>query len=158
MTTNRPRIDIITLESSAPFLSMSEQVDQMRHRRRKADEVDKKPQLVADEDEKMTDIEDEDEALPSIVEPAEIVELKSQKLTEEEHEEQEQEVEVVVAEPKNKGFSCKRLIFYSILFALLLLTFLYIVLPIIMPSCCDYRKDYLVFNEQNYNNDKMLPF
>lgn len=56
------------------------------------------------------------------------------------------------------GFSFMRLLFYALLVILFFLVFIYVVLPITIPSCCDYRKDYLLFNEQNYNNDGMLPF
>lgn len=122
------------LDSSAPNLTTTE----LRHRRVKADESE---QIQIDDDD-IDVVEYEEDA------KLEVVGMFESK--EEESDEAEQR--------PTWTFSFMRLAFYALLFTLLFLTFIYFILPIVMPSCCDYRKDYLIFNEQNYNNDEMLPF
>jgi hypothetical protein len=70
---------------------------------------------------------------------------------------------VIVAEveaktsPKRK-FSFVRFFCYGLLFAIMLGLLLLIVLPYMMPACCDYRKEFLIFNEKFiYDDDKLPP-
>ena len=70
---------------------------------------------------------------------------------------------VIVAEdeaktsPKRK-FSFMRFFCYGLLFAIMLGLLLLMVLPYLMPTCCDYRKEFLIFNEKFiYDDDKLPP-
>lgn len=80
-----------------------------------------------------------------------------------EEEEMEEDSEFVALTNKKeslpkRGFSILRLILNAIVFTILLILFIFIFLPMLMPSCCDYRRESPFFNEQNYNNDAMMPF
>ena len=67
-------------------------------------------------------------------------------------------VDVNVEEFQEKKFSLIRFLkyclFLMILFALLILY----LLPAMFPSCCDFKRSYVIFNEQKYNDDQPLPF
>jgi hypothetical protein len=70
--------------------------------------------------------------------------------------EDEDEVKAKIEQPKRK-FSLIRFLGYGLLFAIMFSLFLVILLPILMPSCCDYRKEFLIFNEKFINDDDILP-
>ena len=60
---------------------------------------------------------------------------------------------------KQNEFSFFRLLKYFFLFIFLVCLFVFFILPSLMPSCCDFRKEFLIFNEKNYNyDDTPLPF
>lgn len=52
-----------------------------------------------------------------------------------------------------------RLFKYLLMFIMFICIFVFIIMPNLMPSCCDFRREFLIFNEKNYNyDDTPLPF
>jgi hypothetical protein len=65
----------------------------------------------------------------------------------------------IIQSKKDKDFTFYRLIKYFFLLILFICTFVFLVIPALIPSCCDFRKEFLIFNEKNYNyDDTPLPF
>jgi hypothetical protein len=61
----------------------------------------------------------------------------------------------IIQSKKDKDFTFYRLIKYFFLLILFICTFVFLVIPALIPSCCDFRKEFLIFNEKNYDTDKL---
>lgn len=92
------------------------------------------------------------------------VEETEQCLEEVEDEEKERDEEedlgdlTGLEEPKWK-FSLTQMIGRGLLLSLLFTLFVYLILPIVFPGCCEFKRDYLFINERTYlKDDEMLPF
>lgn len=132
---------------------------------RKAQQTEYENEEAEEEEEEEEEEDEEDVEIESeeAVETGPIVKQEEMATDEEQLVEQDDD-ETVAITANNKrrdraGFSFMRLTFYAILLAVLVFMLLFVVVPNVLPSCCDYRKDYLLFNEQKYDNDDgMLPF
>jgi hypothetical protein len=88
--------------------------------------------------------EEREEKNVELVKPREFVE-----------EQEEQEENVIRVE--RWQFSPLRFLLYAFIFSLILTTVIYFLLPNIVPTCCDYKREFLIFNEKNLKDD-YLPF
>jgi hypothetical protein len=57
----------------------------------------------------------------------------------------------------DRVFSVTKLLCYGLFFAILFLLVALICLPLVMTGCCDYRREFLIFNEKTFS-DEPLPF
>jgi hypothetical protein len=59
----------------------------------------------------------------------------------------------------NKIFklTSRRFFYYGNFFIFILISCFFIFLPVILPTCCDFEKQFLIFNEKKYDNN-YLPF
>lgn len=163
---NSVRNKSVKLETSAPVLNNNiDEIKPAELRNRKQtsnqDEELRAEALRKVETAQKNDEEEEEEQMDETDEDVESFEKDMDVKIHEEMNEDEEEVDLVDESQLGRRpgpMSLLRLFFYALLFVLSFVTLIYYALPIVVPSCCDYRKDYLVFNERNYNNDGMLPF
>ncbi len=90
-------------------------------------------------------------------EEEEIEEEKIELLKPREFDEEQEEHEENVIRVERWQFSPLRFLLYAFMFSLILTTVVYFLLPNIVPSCCDYKREFLIFNEKNLKDD-YLPF
>ena len=60
--------------------------------------------------------------------------------------------------PKTSYFSWSKFFCYGIFFVLLLSIVASLLLPALVPTCCDYKREFLIFNQKILDEDSYLPF
>jgi hypothetical protein len=58
----------------------------------------------------------------------------------------------------SSSFSFTKFLCYSLFFFMLVCLLVINFLPLALPSCCDYRRDFLIFNSKKQDDDHYLPF
>lgn len=60
---------------------------------------------------------------------------------------------------KETSFNYLRLLKYFFMFMFIICLFVFMIMPRLIPTCCDFKKEFLIFNEKNFNyDDTPLPF
>ena len=58
----------------------------------------------------------------------------------------------------SSSFSFTKFLCYSLFFFMFLCLLVINFLPLVMPSCCDYRREFLLFNQKKQDDEHYLPF